>query len=369
MTFSLSTLCTHFVLCGVLLLLMSALMYASPCLDKPGRIWVMTGSVMLAVRMLLPFEWKATKTIYISQIYPEVTYFFNRTVQLPYLPACPLYMVLLCFLMLISAVRLACLVLTQYRYRRYLRSLPVTEAFTIVNRLGWTKKVCCITDPYASNALAIGLFKPQIVLPALSFTEQERSLVLRHELAHIASGDIALKLFMEIISAVYWWIPFIGALSKQTNAALELHADDLVTKELDESQRLEYLSCLLKVAKCSRRTPSPFAIGLMTGKECSLKTRFRYVLERPRTSPLFHAVALLCIVMMALSFFVVFEPYHIPDDVLAETFSPKDEGAYLVLREDGGYDLYVKEAYMGMLISIPEEIQSLPIKKYMEERP
>lgn len=75
-----------------------------------------------------------------------------------------------------------------------------------------------------------------------------------------------------------------------------------MTKELDESQRLAYLSCLLKVAKCSRRTPSPFAVGLMTGKEGSLKARFRYVLEHPRTSPLFHAVALLCIVMMALSF-------------------------------------------------------------------
>ena len=117
-------------------------------------------------------------------------------------------------------------------------------------------------------------------------------MVLRHELAHIASGDIALKLFVEIISSVYWWIPFIGALSRQTNAALELRADDLVTKELDESQRLAYLSCLLKVAKCGRRTPSPFAVGLMTGKEGSLKARFRYVLERPRTSPLFHAVAL-----------------------------------------------------------------------------
>lgn len=51
-------------------------------------------------------------------------------------------------------------------------------------------------------------------------------------------GDIALKLFVEIISSVYWWIPFIGALSRQTNAALELRADDLVTKELDESRGL-----------------------------------------------------------------------------------------------------------------------------------
>lgn len=111
-----------------------------------------------------------------------------------------------------------------------------------------------------------------------------------------------------------------------------------------------------------RRTPSPFAVGLMTGKEGSLKARFRYVLERPRTSPLFHAVALLCIVMMALSFFVVFEPYHIPDDVRAETFSPKDEGAYLVLREDGGYDLYIQETHMGVLTNVPEDFQGLPVK-------
>ena len=92
MTFSLSTICTHVVLCGVLLVLMSALTYAAPCLDKPGRIWVMTGCVLLAVRMLLPFEWKVTKTIYISRIYPEITCFFNQTIQLPYLPAFPLYM-------------------------------------------------------------------------------------------------------------------------------------------------------------------------------------------------------------------------------------------------------------------------------------
>lgn len=87
-----------------------------PCLDKPGRIWVMTGCVLLAVRMLLPFEWKVTKTIYISRIYPEITCFFNQTIQLPYLPAFPLYMVLLCFVAAISTVRLAGLALTQYRY-------------------------------------------------------------------------------------------------------------------------------------------------------------------------------------------------------------------------------------------------------------
>lgn len=361
MIFSLSTVCTHLIMCGVMLLLMRLVLDHSCCLGKAGFSWLMLGVVLLAARLLLPFEWSVTKSIPVSPIYPAVTNFLNRSVTQDGSFELPLYWLLLSVAVMISVMRIAHLLLTQRKYAKYLDSLPDAIELTYTNRRGRFRKARCVTDPSSTNALAIGLIKPQIVMPAISFSAKERELILHHELSHIIAGDMWIKFFVEIICALYWWVPFIGTLRRQTAAALELRADHSATRSLNEREKLDYLACLLKVMRANHQGTAPLSVGFTTSKNSSLKARFMCVMAPSRPKPVVHAVALLLVVVLALSFFVVFEPYDIPDAVLDETFGVTGEEAFLLPRADQGYDLYVDGTRRVTITDIPEDLLEIPI--------
>ena len=163
----------------------------------------------------------------------------------------------------------------------------------------------------------------------------------------------------------------VGSLYQYVKAAnnrgLGVAADVSVTKALSEEEKLNYLECLLKVVKATSQEKTSFAVCLTTSKASPLKARFQNVMAPPKTSPLFHVIPLLFIVILFLSTFVVFEPYYIPDDIQSETFILTKEVTYLVLREDQGYDLYVDGTCMGMMPSIPEDLSMLPIIENLRE--
>lgn len=186
-------------------------------------------------------------------------------------------------------------------------------------------------------------------------------------MAHIVTGDIWIKLFVEIVCALCWWIPFIGVLKQQTATALELRADYLATKALNESERLDYLDCLLKFAKANHKEASSLSMSFTSSKKSSLKNRFMCVLAPKKASPIIRTVAFLFVAVLLLSSFIVLEPYALPDDVLASTFAISADATFLVPRSDQGYDLYINGDYVSEIAHIPHEFSEFPIIENMKE--
>lgn len=364
MIFSVSTLCTHIMLCGAMLFILKKTLQQPARLGRFGFGCLLFSLVLLAVRLLLPFEWGVTKTILVSHIYPSVIYFLNKPFPLLNLT---IFQFLLGAVVLVSTVQTARLLLIQQRYTKYLHSLPTFMELTVANRRGYARKVRVVKDPASANALVSGFIKPQIVLPALSLTDEEAQLILQHELFHVKAGDVAIKFLVEIACAIYWWVPFIGALRQQTSAALELRADASVTKKLGEHGKIHYLECLLKVAKAVREEKTAFSVGFAAAKASPLKARFLNVASPSKPKPLYQALSLVFALLVLLSSLVVFEPYCTSAEIFAGTFRLVEGKTFFVPRGNEGYDLYVEGECKGRLTDIPKSLSALPVIENLKE--
>ena len=96
--------------------------------------------------------------------------------------------------------------------------------------------------------MAVGLFRPAIVLPELEFSRQELGGVLAHELAHWRQGDLWLKQLSALAVSVHWFNPAVRYLAGRLDRDCELVCDRAAVRGLDEAGRLRYGALLLRLA-------------------------------------------------------------------------------------------------------------------------
>ena len=104
-----------------------------------------------------------------------------------------------------------------------------------------------LVSPAAATPLAIGGFwgKVAIVLPDRPYTDEELSLILRHELVHIQRQDVWLKFLMVLLTAMSWWNPLMWVATKNAARDVELGCDESALSGESESRRREYAELIL----------------------------------------------------------------------------------------------------------------------------
>lgn len=107
-----------------------------------------------------------------------------------------------------------------------------------------------LVSPAVSTPLSIGLFSStiRVVLPERNYTQEELTLILRHELIHIGRGDSSAKFFLTFCVALCWFNPLMWAAMRQGAEDLELSCDQEVLDWTDETGRQEYARLLLRTA-------------------------------------------------------------------------------------------------------------------------
>lgn len=102
----------------------------------------------------------------------------------------------------------------------------------------------CISTP-----MMIGFFKPLIMLPDISHSDEELEIIMRHELTHQRRGDIWYKLLLVLVSSVHWFNPIIHFMIKRAKHDLEYSCDDIVIKGMDSEYKKNYALTILKAMK------------------------------------------------------------------------------------------------------------------------
>ena len=101
-------------------------------------------------------------------------------------------------------------------------------------------------SPYVS-----GLLSPKIHIPeGLNLTEGEYEAVLAHEKEHIRFKDNWARLLLELIEALFWWVPTRG-LHRRIEEGQEVGADKRVKDPLDLATA---------ILKCARHTPGGLSV-------------------------------------------------------------------------------------------------------------
>lgn len=220
-----------------------------------------------------------------------------------------------------------------------------------------------------NSPFVTGFIHPVIVVPTLALSEQEWYYVLSHETVHYLHGDTLYKLLIEFLSIVFWWNPLFYLFRKKIGIYIEESADLLATELLDDMEKMEYLECLVKVAKQSIHNPLLSSSGLsFDGYENSeLMQRYRIVMDSIDTPQSFqkkhgkYGFIALMLLITFLSYAIIIESRstEVPADEPTSFTIPK-EGSYAIQAGDSLYELYIDNTYIGTFED-PATLPDIPI--------
>lgn len=144
-----------------------------------------------------------------------------------------------------------------FRRRILKNAVPVTDRQTLhvweseLER-AWIRKCKwkLVRSDAVTTPLSIGLYNrtTRIVLPMREYTQEELSLILRHEIIHISRGDPEAKFFLTFCTAMCWFNPLMWAAMRKSADDFELSCDESVLLDEPQPVRRQYAELLLQTA-------------------------------------------------------------------------------------------------------------------------
>ena len=217
------------------------------------------------------------------------------------------------------------------------------------------------------SPFVFGLLHPVIVVPDKEYSEDELKYVIDHELTHINQHDLFLKWLFNVLTAIFWWNPFIWMIKKQADNAIELSNDISLYRSMNEEERTDYAALLLKTAGFSFKYDSNHSLSLATHSDPLIRSRINNIINSDRSKQSFIALHIcLMIIIVSISMVVTIEPYSIHSDQIEDTYDLEedrgstDDNTYIV---DIGeqYALYVNDELIARFDNIPEEFKDYPV--------
>jgi beta-lactamase regulating signal transducer with metallopeptidase domain len=228
-------------------------------------------------------------------------------------------------------------------------------------RAGVVARVALLTSESVSTPLTWGIRSPVILLPAdaTEWSLGHLSVVLRHELAHIARGDTLTQTLGVVACAVYWFNPLVWVAARGMRAEQERACDEQVL--VSGTPPVEYAAHLLEVARSARALGPQGFVSLAMARPSQLEGRLLAVLNNSRrghsTSP---AIRRIGIALAGIGFVVLsaFTPISrakpitkvVPASIIASQFVPpkspivekKKEGSPVATTSDSRDSTFVK---------------------------
>lgn len=324
--------------------------------------------LMIIARLFLPVELPLQNNVNITKIWPDIyLIFYNLKITLAG-KEIPLLFLLIMISITGSIFCMGRFLLSYSLISRTLKNYkPLNDDMLdrIMLRINREQnrnvRFRLLSSPEITTPFLFGIRRPVIVLPEITLSEEEWHYILSHEMSHYYHKDLWIRLACEGLRIIYWWNPFVYLLQKQIARFQELHIDAAVTRNLSEIQKLDYLECLIKLAKLQHSPRKKWIAAFRNETEGELQKRIKRILYpsgegapgKKRSFSNVLAVVLLILCTLFLPNLIIFEPYgSIPEDILEDTFSINADNSYLLLTEEGAYDVYVDDEYIATVTQI-----------------
>lgn len=120
----------------------------------------------------------------------------------------------------------------------------------------------------SGSPYVVGIWHPAIVIPSATLAklnESERSVVLGHELAHIARGDLLWSFIAAIVRACFWFHPWAWFCERRLGQTQEIAADAWAITRQDHDP-VRYATQLVSIVAKLGSTPEvvPMSLGIAT---------------------------------------------------------------------------------------------------------
>ncbi len=315
-------------------------------------------------RILLPIEMPYTITLNFDRVLPEISgFFYMPLIQSRYLTITPGLIII--FIWILPAILIICKHIKEYlRFKHTLDIMPASEdqhLYNIFEKADIHNNIPgikIIVHAYVNSPAIIGIFHPVIILPDISFNDNELLSIFMHEISHYKYKHQFIKLIMELICAIFWWNPLFKKLSSELSHAMELQSDRAVCLNMNHSQKKEYLQAIAKVAGNAKNiniTPQCLCSILEENTRENLIQRFKIITKNnyQTRKKLDIIIIPLIIALFFLSYSYVPQPFSEPSSEDMESgevdtsADGKDIDELFIIKTDNGYDLY---GYPGKFI-------------------
>ncbi len=362
----------------LLLIVVKFIMHKTDTILKFGITGLYVLVILILMRGYLPFDFykiNLTTSFYSHKILPLLQTVTSHNVSIN--DVC----LNICEIMIIGLIIGGMLVLAKkgyeyYDFKKYINSLLFCrnsrviqiceEAFYYIFSAKKKFNIKIVySDMFKSPAIFVSSY-PIIILPEISYTEEELKFVFYHELIHLKHHDFYIKMAAYLLAAVYWWNPVMHKpLLRIINQVQELYVDYEVSKSLAKKDKVVYLKVLSKTADhiCNNKLNKNFIYALSDNRSSNMLQRVECIVKL-KVNGLRYSGIILSIVIFILSFTFIFEPYTRPiyDEGGDKIFYGNEESSYYIW--DGiNYNLYISGECVCTTPNIHEDFKELPIYK------
>ena len=355
----------------LLLLVLKFIMHKTDTILKFGITGLYVLVILILMRGYLPFDFykiNLTTSFYSHKILPLLQTVTSHNVSIN--DVC----LNICEIMIIGLIIGGMLVLAKkgyeyYDFKKYINSLLFCrnsrviqiceEAFYYIFSAKKKFNIKIVySDMFKSPAIFVSSY-PIIILPEISYTEEELKFVFYHELIHLKHHDFYIKMAAYLLAAVYWWNPVMHKpLLRIINQVQELYVDYEVSKSLAKKDKVVYLKVLSKTADhiCNNKLNKNFIYALSDNRSSNMLQRVECIVKL-KVNGLRYSGIILSIVIFILSFTFIFEPYTRPiyDEGGDKIFYGNEESSYYIW--DGSGECVCTTP------NIHEDFKELPIYK------
>lgn len=368
------------VLTGNLLILLISLIF------RNNRIMLSVGYRLLAVfaiftfiRFIFPFEFPFSVNI----IMPQFLSILLSYVRQAFYSIGPLNLSVWFVMEVIWGIGIIIGLVSYYKEYRQMKSYIRRFGNEVTSKEPYAallKHICStyhisstvkiVTLPGISVPMFYGMKTKYILLPQdLQLSDNDMYYIFCHELSHCRHRDLWLKSAIRLVTILYWWNPICHVFKRQTDIIIEMRVDASLT-QTDKKRTIEYLNCLIHMAELAALKPqvsNDLAISFFSGDRDNLEKRFHMLCKKEgRFGSAIHAILMSTVAAIyMLSYLFIFEPSYTPPETKGFTLS--DDNSYIVITEDGSYDIYLYGIFIENVESLDSFSDDIPVYTIQEK--
>jgi beta-lactamase regulating signal transducer with metallopeptidase domain len=138
-----------------------------------------------------------------------------------------------------------------------------------------------LISPEVNCAMAVGYFRPAVLIPRAPLSNEQLGQILRHELAHIARRDDWGSLLQHGIQALFFFHPAVWWISRRLAIEREIACDDHVISQMEGRKSYALLLTEFASQSVARRWTAAPAVW---GGNSQLKRRIDMILDTKRNA-------------------------------------------------------------------------------------
>lgn len=251
--------------------------------------------------------------------------------------------------------------ITARRVNRYseLRNEEFSNILEKINiEFGKNTKFRIVKSIEANTAYIFGFVNPHIIVPdEREWTSQEIYFILKHEMLHFYHGDMLVRVFCEVLKAIYWWNPFIYTLIRLVINTQEINVDFKVIKKMPGIEQLDYSKCLIKVARGKEGKRKRWEVGFRKESPSAIYKRINLMLKNLKVNgkktvfSFLVSVLILCFINICPNI-LIFEPYSKVEADTEGTMGVREGNIFYLKNENGTYDVYIDSQYYTTILEV-----------------